>query len=128
MVAANATVAFRGNRCSTPPGLSGADVVVRHRLGAATVDIVAPSGAILVSHRLAPAGAGSLVRTPEHHTALQAAVLSAFTTAPPCDRKGNHPPGPAAQAEAHRLAGATGDDADVTVDLAVYERVTRGVS
>jgi hypothetical protein len=128
VVAANATVAFRGNRYSTPPGLAGVDVVVRHRLGAATVDIVAPSGAILVTHRLAPAGAGSLVRTPEHHAALETAVLSAFTTASPCDRKGNHPPGRAAQAEAARLAGATGDDAAVTVDLAVYERVARSVS
>jgi hypothetical protein len=97
-------------------------------LGAATVDIVAPSGALLVTHRLAPAGAGSLVRTPEHHTQLEAAVLSAFTTAPPCDRKANHPPGAAAQAEAARLIGAAGDDADVTVDLAVYERAARSVS
>ena len=99
---------------------------MRHRLGTATIDIVAASGAVLVTHRLAPAGAGSLVRTPEHHTQLEAAVLAAFTTAPPCDRKANHPPGAAAQAEAHRLAGDTSDA--VTVDLAVYERVTRGVS
>jgi transposase len=126
VVAANATVAFRGNRYSTPPGLAGVELSLRHRLGTATVDVVAPSGGVLVTHRLAPAGAGSLVRTPEHHTALQAAVLSAFSTAPPCDRKGNHPPGPAAQAEAHRLAGDT--SGGVTVDLAVYERVTRGVS
>ena len=128
VVAANATVAFRGNRYSTPPGLAGVELSLRHRLGAATVDVVAPSGAVLVTHRLAPAGAGSLVRTPEHHTALERAVLSAFTTTPPCDRKANHPPGAAAQAEAQRLAGTGAGDGEVTVDLAVYERATGGVS
>ena len=127
VVAANATVAFRGNRYSTPPGLAGVQVMLRHRLGTATVDVVAPSGGVLVRHRLAPAGAGSLVRTPEHHAALEAAVLSAFTSASPCDRKGNHPPGRAARVEAARLANVAADD-EVTVDLAVYERATRGVS
>lgn len=126
VVAANATVAFRGNRYSTPPGLAGVEVTVRHRLGTATIDVVAASGGVLATHRLAPAGAGSLVRTPEHHTQLETAVLAAFTSAPACDRKGNHPPGAAARAEAARLTGASGED--VTVDLAVYERVTRGVS
>jgi transposase len=126
VVADNATVAFRGNRYSVPPGLVGVEVVLRHRLGTATVDVVAPSGVVLVCHRLAPPGAGSIVRTPEHHAQLESVVLSAFTTAPPCDRKGNHPPGPAAQAEAARLAGAT--DGEVTVDLSVYERIAGGVA
>jgi transposase len=126
VVADNATVAFGGNRYSVPPGLLGVEVILRHRLGTATVDVVAPSGVVLVCHRLAPAGAGAIVRTPQHRAELERTVLSAFTTAPPCDRKGNHPPGPAAQAQATRLAGAA--DAQVTVDLAVYERIARGVS
>lgn len=123
-VADNATVAFRGNRYSTPPGLLGAELTLRHRLGTATVDLIAPSGAVLVTHRLAPAGAGQLVRTPEHRTALEAVVLSAFTTASPCDRKGNHPPGPDALAAAARLLGAAGRD--VVVDLTAYADATGG--
>jgi transposase len=124
-VAANATVAFRGNRYSVPPGLLGVDVELRHRLGTATVDIVSPAG-LLVSHRLAPDGAGMIVRTPEHHTALEQVVLSAFTTDPPCERKGNHPPGPDALAAAARLLGAAGRD--VVVDLTRYEQIAGGTS
>jgi hypothetical protein len=127
LVADNATVAFRGNRYSVPPGLVGVEVTLRHRLGTATVDVVAPSGIVLVCHRLAPAGPGSIVRTREHFAELERTVLSAFTTAPPCDRKGNHPPGPTARAEAARLAGAA-DGGEVTVDLGVYERIAGGVS
>src|SRR5437773_8276120 len=53
-VADNAAVAFRGNSYSVPPGLHGAEVQLRHRLGSTTVQIHGPSGALLVSHRLAP--------------------------------------------------------------------------
>ena len=63
IVADNASVAFWGNRYSVPPGLSGTTLLVRHRLIAPTIDVVAPSGAILVTHRLAPAGSGALVRS-----------------------------------------------------------------
>jgi hypothetical protein len=45
-------------------------------------------------------------------------VLSAFTTDRPCQRKGNHPPGTAARAEAARLLAGLGPE--VTVDLARY--------
>jgi hypothetical protein len=45
-------------------------------------------------------------------------VLEAFTTARPCDRKANRPPGPQSLAEAARLLGAEGRD--VVVDLDVY--------
>jgi len=118
-VAANATVAYRGNRYSVPPGLSGTELVVRHRLGAPTADVVAPSGVILVTHRLAPDGAGALVRSREHKEALEAAVLSSFTSARPCDRKANVPPGAAALEEAARLLGDIGREP--VVDLSVYE-------
>jgi transposase len=117
-VGADATVAFRGNRYSVPPGLLGAQVTVRHRLGTATVEVSAPSGALLASHRLAPAGAGTVVRTPEHRAALEGVVLGAFTTDRPCDRKANYPPGPAALAAAARLLGPQGHE--VTVDLDRY--------
>jgi hypothetical protein len=99
----DATVAFRGSAYSVPPGLGGTIVTVRHRLGGTTLEIVAPSGAILGVHDLRQPGSGELVRTAEHRAALEAAVLATFTTARPCDRKGNHPPGPAALAAAAAL-------------------------
>jgi transposase len=118
VVGANAAVAFRGNSYSVPPGLAGSQVECRHRLGTSTLEICSAAGKLLASHRLAPAGAGTLVRTPEHHAALERVVLSAFTTSPPCQRKGNHPPGEAARAEAGRLLSSLGSD--VTVDLNRY--------
>ena len=66
IVADNASVAFCGNRYSVPPGLAGTTLLVRHRLSSPTIDVVAPSGAVLVTHRLAPAGSGALVRSVEH--------------------------------------------------------------
>ena len=111
-----ATIAFRGNRYSVNPGLGGAQLRVSRRLGTATLEIFTPGGALLVAHRLAPPGAGMVVRTPEHRAALEAAVLSQFTSAWPCDRKANKPPGTAALAERARLLGAAG--VEPAVDLA----------
>ncbi|GAC1355923.1 MAG: hypothetical protein NVSMB4_16850 [Acidimicrobiales bacterium] len=118
-----ASVAFRGNRYSVHPGLGGVELVVRHRLGTATLDIVSPGGTVMVTHRLAPPGAGSMVRTPEHRVALEAVVLSQFSTARPCDRKANKPPGAAALAERANLMGP--DGAEPTVDLARIAEVIR---
>jgi transposase len=124
VVADNASVAYQGNRYSVPPGLSGTTLLVRHRLGSPTADVVAPSGAILVTHRLAPAGSGALVRSTEHRAALEAAVLSSFTAARPCDKKANRPPGAEALAEAARLLGPIG--AEPSVDLSVYGEIAEG--
>lgn len=124
IVAPNASVAFRGNRYSVPPGLTGVELELRHRLGTATVEVHSRASGLLVAHRLAPAGAGTLVRTPEHHAALEKVVLSAFSSARPCDMKANRPPGPEALAEAARLLGADGDD--VVVDLTAYQAVAEG--
>jgi len=118
-----ASVAFRGNRYSLNPGMGGIDVTVRHRLGTATVEIVSAAGQLLVSHHLAAAGAGSMIRTPEHRAALEAVVLGQFTTARPCDRKANRPPGTAALAERAKLLGSAG--AEPTVDLAGMAEVVR---
>ena len=106
------------------PGLTGSEFTLRHRLGSATLEVHAPSGALLVSHRLARAGAGMIVRTPAHHKALETAVLSQFTTERPCDRKANRPPGTAALAEAARLLGPEGRD--VIVDLSAYADAVGG--
>ena len=51
-----ASVAFRGNRYSVPPGMGGAEVTLRHRLGTGSLEVFSPSGIELVSHRLAQAG------------------------------------------------------------------------
>jgi transposase len=122
----NATVAFRGNRYSVPPGLSGITLELRHRLASPTLEIHAASGILLASHRLAPAGAGTIVRTPEHRAALESVILSSFTTARPCDTKANRPPGPESLAEAARLLGAEGRE--VTVDLQDYAALIEGTA
>jgi len=57
----------------------------------------------LAAHRLAPPGAGTIVRSAEQHAALERVVLSAFTTARPCDRKANRPRGAEALAAAAAL-------------------------
>jgi hypothetical protein len=53
-------------------------------------------------------------------------VLSAFTTARPCDRKANRPPGADAVAAAAKLLGAEGRP--VVVDLAAYAELAGGGS
>ena len=118
LVRPDATVAFRGNAYSVPPGLAGTTVTLRHRLGGPSLELVAPSGAPLGTHDLRHAGSGEIVRTTEHRAALESAILASFTTARPCDRKGNHPPGPAARAAAAALLGR--GHPEVTVDLARY--------
>jgi hypothetical protein len=97
IVADNASVAFCGNRYSVPPGLAGTTLLVRHRLSSPTIDVVAPSGAVLVTHRLAPAGSGALVRSVEHKEALE---------------------------EAARLLGPIGREP--VVDLSVYGEIAEG--
>lgn len=118
-----ASVAFRGNRYSVAPGLAGVTMMLRHRLGTTTVDVVSPAGVVLVTHQLAAAGSGAMVRTPAHREALEKVVLSQFTTARPCDRKANVPPGPAALAERAKLLGPAG--AEPTVDLDQMAEVIR---
>jgi len=118
-----ATVGFRGNRYSVNPGIGGTQLTLRHHLGTATLEVFTPAGALLVAHRLAPAGAGAVVRTPSHRAALEAAVLSQFSTEKPCDRKANRPPGTAALAERARLLGGAG--AEPVADLAGMAEVIR---
>ena len=118
-----ATVAFRGNRYSVPPGLGGATMTLRHRLGTTTLDVVSPAGAVLVTHTLGAPGAGMLVRTPAHQEALEKVVLGAFSSARPCDKKANRPPGEAALAERAKLLGPAGTTP--SVDLAAMAEVVR---
>jgi hypothetical protein len=120
-VAANATVAFRGNRYGVPPGLTGVELQLRHRLGTSTLEILAPSGVLLASHRLAPQGSGAVVRSQDQAAALEKVVLAQFTSKAPCDRKGNYPPGATARAEAERLLAGLGPE--VVVDLDTYSQL-----
>lgn len=103
-----ASVAFRGNRYSVNPGMGGIELTLRHRLGTTTLDVFTPADTLLVSHRLAPDGAGSMVRTEDHREALEKVILSQFSTDRPCDRKANKPPGAQALAERAKLMGAGG--------------------
>jgi hypothetical protein len=121
-----ASVAFRGNRYSVPPGLRGVDLPVRHRLGTGILEVFSPAGTLLVAHRLVPPGMGMVVRTPEHRAALEAVVLSSFTTDKPCDRKGNYPPGATARAEATKLLAGLGPE--VVVDLEAYARLVESAA
>ena len=65
-VADNALVSVWGNRYSVPPGLVAGEVTVSWRVGATVIDITAPGGVVIVTHRLAPRGAGRSIRLPEH--------------------------------------------------------------
>jgi len=105
------------------PGLGGSELTVRHRLGTTTIEIFTPAGLLLVAHRLAPPGAGMMVRTPAHKAALENAVLSQFSTARPCDRKANKPPGGAALAERAKLLGSAG--VEPAVDLAALADIVQ---
>jgi hypothetical protein len=124
VVSAAALVAFRGNRYGVLPGLTGATVRVRQRLGSPSIEILSMAGASVTTHRLAPAGAGMLVRSEEHRVALEAAVFDALATAPPCRRKDHRPPGPEAQAAAQALRGIA--DQDVHIDLTRYAELAEG--
>ena len=63
-----------------------------------------------------------MVRTPAHRVALEAVVLAQFSTARPCDRKANKPPGTAALTERARLAGA---GVEPSIDLESMAEVIR---
>lgn len=118
-------VAFEANAYGVTTGLIGTEVTVRHRLGTEVVDIVSATGAVLARHHRHTPGTGAVVREPAHKAQLEAEVLAAFTTAPPCRRKANRPPGDAARAEAARLLRCF-EDHEVVVDLAVYQSAVEG--
>ena len=128
-VTAQALVAFRGNRYSTPPELALTAVNVVWRLGSPLADIATASGIVVARHVLAPDGAGVMVRDHGHVTALDLAAMAASTSAPPHRRKQRIPPGPAALAAAAAINGMTSnkDCADGTaVDLSAYAKAANG--
>jgi transposase len=124
VVGRSALVAFEGNRYSVAPGMVGQTVTVSARLGELHLEILSAAGRRVARHRRAPAGAGQLLRSPEHARLLEQAVLTAFTTDRPCRRKPNRPPGDAALAQAAQLRGHDESTA-VVVDLEHYAQIAR---
>jgi hypothetical protein len=80
----SALVAFETNHYSVPPGYAGQRLAVRARVGEPHLRIVTGAGIKVATHRRAPAGAAQTVRTSEHTTQLERAVLDAFTTQTSC--------------------------------------------
>jgi transposase len=126
VVGDSSLVAFRGNRYGVNPGLEGAVVTVRHRLGSAAIEIVSAAGAQLAQHRRQPDGAGVIVRSPEQQAALEKVVLANFATARPCSRKVNRPPSPEALEAARMLTALT--DREVVIDLGLYAALAQEVA
>jgi len=121
IVTANATLHYRGNRYSVPPGLAGSTLEIHQRLGTSTLEVRSPGGAVLATHRLAHDGAGVVVRELSHSAALERAVLAQFTTKRPCDKKAHVGISDLALVHAATLLGDAGRV--VSVDLEDYARL-----
>jgi len=125
VVSAQALVSWHGNRYSVPPGHGGQQVTVRHRLGAATIDVVTAAGTVLARHRREPGHAGALVRDEGHVADLEKKVMAARAgRGRPCNRKERRPPSAAALAEATAIRGEAGPAAPVT-DFAAWAAAAR---
>nr|AIU93892.1 hypothetical protein LRS1606.458 [Rhodococcus sp. NS1] len=91
-VSRQALVAYRGNRYSVPPELAAAQATVTRRLGDEVIAIVTASHITVARHRLAPDGAGALVRDHGHVHALdQTAMAAAAGGRPHRRRNASHP-------------------------------------
>jgi len=101
----SALVAFEANRYSVPPGYAGQRLVLRARVGEPQLRILTETGLKVATHRRATAGAEQTIRTGEHASQLETAVLDAFTTQTACRRKANRPPGEESLAQLARLHG-----------------------
>jgi transposase len=124
-VTAQALVAWHGNSYSVPPGHGGQKVMIRHQLGAATLEVVTAAGTVLARHRREPDHAGAVIRSGEHVTALEDKVLAARGQAGrPCHRKERRPPSAAALAEAAAIRGEAGPGSPVT-DFAAWAAAAR---
>ena len=121
VVTTNATVHYRGNRYSVPPGLAGSTLGVHQRLGTSVLEVRSPNGSLLATHRLAHDGARMVVRDPQHSAELERVVLAQFTTKRPCDKKAHVGISDLALVHAATLLGEGGRS--VSVDLEDYARL-----
>jgi transposase len=119
----SALVLFETNKYSVPPGYAGQALAVRARVGEPHLRIVTATGIKVATHRRAPTGAEQTIRTSEHATQLEKAVLDAFTTQTSCRSKLNRPPGDRALAELARLHGLAGDPRAPVVSLTDYAKL-----
>ena len=92
-ISPQALVSWKGNLYSVPPGRPREQAIVRHQLGAGTVDIVTPAGVTLARHYREPDHAGAVTRADRHVAALEASVREAraLRGAGPCHRKARRP-------------------------------------
>jgi transposase len=119
----SALVSFETNKYSVPPGYAGQTLAVRARVGEPHLRIQTTSRITVATHRRAPAGAGQTIRTSEHATQLEKAVLDAFTTQTTCRSKTNRPPGPGALAELAKFHGLVEDKLAAVVSLGDYAKL-----
>ncbi len=122
-----ALIDWRGNRYSVPPELAAARVTVRHRLGAAVIDITTPGGTVIARHRLAEPGLGVTIRDTGHVTALESIAMAASPPGRPHRRKERIPPGVDARTAAARLRGVpdTTTATSTVISLAAYEAAAK---
>ena len=122
-----ALIDWRGNRYSVPPELAAARVTVRHRLGAAVIDITTPAGTVIARHRLAEPGLGVTIRDTGHVTALESIAMAAAPPGRPHRRKERIPPGIDARTAAARLRGVpdTTTATSTVISLAAYEAAAK---
>ncbi|MDQ3783135.1 MAG: IS21 family transposase [Actinomycetota bacterium] len=138
-VSAQALVAYAGNFYSVAPELARTGVFVRVRLGAGHLQITTTTehtvAIVLARHRLAPTGAGVMVRDHGHVLALDTAAMAAASSAPAHRSKVRIPPGAAALAAAQALPGnristgtdqAAADSGALVIDLARYAAAAAG--
>lgn len=124
-----------------PPELASAQVTVTQVLGSEVIDIVTTAQITIARHRLAPDGAGVIVRDHGHVYALeQVAMAAAGSAGRPHRRKERIPPGPAAIEAADVLrrnitgpatttssaVAPSAATASTVIDLSTYERAARG--
>jgi transposase len=119
----SALVSFETNKYSVPPGYAGQPLTVRARVGEPHLRIQTTTGIKVATHRRAPAGAQQTVRSSEHATQLQKAVLDAFTTQTACRSKRNRPPGDRALAELAKLHGLADTNLTPVVSLTDYAKL-----
>jgi transposase len=116
----SALILFETNKYSVPPGYASQPLTVRARIGEPDLRIQTTSGIKVATHRRAPAGAKQTIRTTEHATQLEKAVLDAFTTQTTCRSKLNRPPGDRALTELAKLHGLADTQLAPVVSLNDY--------
>lgn len=128
-VSGQSLVAWAGNFYSVPAALARAEVTCRVRLGAdlLTISPADQPATVVAAHRLAPAGAGVMIRSTDHVAALNTVAMTAAASPKPHGKKTRIPPGPAARAAAAALTGRSEPDVTaVVIDLSTYQHAATG--